>query len=203
MARSRLTDIRQNVTSDEGSVLWSIVKGEQLEFPITLEFLSDSTLNPIAHENYRFEAVVVEAANFEEQSSRPTRIKPNGVQTRLFVRQPVFMGVWSQNIVYQKEHIVLFTGKYYKLAQGLAYSSSTPPDIDPNWILTALNIIYLQFPGVLGHNWEIQPSVNHPSYGFFELRVTEPVDLIFTRTFKPVRGMVEILFSPTDVVPDV
>jgi len=35
MARSRLTDPTLDLVTDAGAVLWSMVKGEQLEFPIT------------------------------------------------------------------------------------------------------------------------------------------------------------------------
>ena len=39
MARSRLTNTSQDLISDGGAVVWSFVKGEQLEFPITLNFI--------------------------------------------------------------------------------------------------------------------------------------------------------------------
>ena len=53
----------------------------------------------------------------------------------------------------------------------------------------------------LGNDYQVQPSVAGSTYGFFELRVTEPANPIFARTWKPIRGMVEIQFSPTDIVP--
>ncbi len=62
--------------------------------------------------------------------------------------------------------------------------------------------VYLQFPKNLAANWTVAPSVNYPVYGFFEMRVTEPVDSVFRRTWKPIRGMVEILFSPTYSIDD-
>jgi hypothetical protein len=74
--------------------------------------------------------------------------------------------------------------------------------LDAKWEVTTLNKIYVQFPNTLATGWAVQPLASSATYGFFELRVTEPTDAVFTRTFKPVRGMVEILFSPTDETSD-
>jgi len=200
MARSRLTNTSQDLIADGGAVLWSFIKGEQLEFPISLNFVEDASVKD--SNNYIYEAVVVEANNIAAQSDRPTTIRSGGIQNRLFVRLPVFTGNWQSAAAYNKEEVVLYSGKYYKLIQGSARTSTLLPTVDPLWKETSLNIIYLQFPASLASTWDVQPLVDSPVYGFFELRVTEPTDQIFTRTFKPVRGMVEILFSPTDVTPD-
>lgn len=200
MARSRLTNTSQDLIADGGAVLWSFVKGEQLEFPITLNFVEDASVK--ASNNYVYEAVVVEAANIARQIDRPTDIRQGGVQTRLFVRLPVYLGAWQAAVAYNKEDVVLYDNKYYKLVQGSGRVSSTVPTNDPLWTETNLNTIYLQYPSTLASTWSVQPVVDSPVYGFFELRVTEPQDQIFTRTFKPIRGMVEILFSPTDVTED-
>jgi hypothetical protein len=200
MARSRLTNTTQDLIADSGAVLWSFVKGEQLEFPVTLNFVEDASVK--SSNNYVYEAVVVEAANVLNQADRPTNIQPNGIQTRLFVRLPVYLGTWQSVQAYNKEEVVLYNNKYYKLVQGSARTSATLPTVDPLWTETTLNTIYLQYPSTLASTWSVQPTVDSPVYGFFELRVTEPTDPVFTRTFKPVRGMVEILFSPTDVTPD-
>jgi len=203
MARSRLTNTTQDLIADSGAVLWSFVKGEQLEFPVTLNFIEDASVKP--SNNYVYEAVVVEALNVVDQTERPTtvRVGASTVTTRLFVRLPRYIGTWQSVQAYNKEEVVLYSGKYYKLAQGSGRISATLPNVDPLWIETTLNTIYLQYPSTLASTWQVQPTVNSPVYGFFELRVTEPADPVFTRTFKPVRGMVEILFSPTDETPDV
>ena len=52
MARSRLTETTDDLVTDSGAVLWSFVKGEQLEFPITLNFVENVTAG------YAYEAVV-------------------------------------------------------------------------------------------------------------------------------------------------
>jgi hypothetical protein len=200
MARSRITDTRQDLITDGGAVLWSIVQGEQLEFPVVLNFIEDASVKP--SNNYIYEAVVIEAANVPGQVTRPTQIQLGGVQTRLFVRLPIFLGTWATPNAYNKEEVVLFNDKYYRLLQGAGRVNSTTPDLDPLWEETLLNRIYIQFPDTLSDDWEVFPQVDSPVYGFFELRVTEPSDPIFSRTFKPIRGMVEILFSPTSIVPD-
>lgn len=200
MARSRLTNTTQDLIADGGAVLWSFVKGEQLEFPIVLNFVEDASVK--VSNNYIYEAVVVEALNVSGQTDRPVAIRTNGIQTRLFVRLPRYLGAWQAGAAYNKEEVVLYNNIYYKLTQGAGRISSTLPSADPLWVQTTLNTIYLQFPSSLGATWSVQPIVDAPVYGFFELRVTEPTDSVFTRTFKPVRGMVEILFSPTDATTD-
>jgi hypothetical protein len=200
MARSRLTNTSQDLISDGGAVLWSFVKGEQLEFPITLNFIEDASVKP--SNNYQYEAVIVEANNVAAQTDRPTSIKTGGVQTTLFVRLPIYLGTWQSAQAYNKEEVVLYGNKYYKLLQGSGRTSSVLPNLDPYWEETVLNKIYVQFPSNLASDWSVQAYADNAVYGFFELRVTEPTDQIFTRTFKPVRGMIEILFSPTSEVTD-
>lgn len=202
MARSRLTETTQDLVADGGAILWSLVKGEQLELPITLNFVEDASVKP-AGTNYTYEAVVVEADNVNGQSTRPTSIKAGGVARTLFVRLPILLGSWDPVSSYNKEEVVIYDGIYYKLGFGVARTSSVPPPNDPSWVVTQLNKIYVQFPKDLISSWSVQPVVDGPVYAFFELRVTEPNDPVFIRTFKPVRGMVEVLFSPTDAVVDV
>jgi hypothetical protein len=191
MARSRLLDPTNDIITDSGDILFSFVKGEQLEFPITLNFVEDVTAG------YTYEAVVVEGDNSESQLTRPVNVKTSGVTTVLNVRVPTNRGNWDAAQAYNREEIVLYSGKYYKLLTGVAYTNATPPLTSTSWIETTLNKVYLQFPKTLASTWTQQATVSTPVYGFFELRVTEPQDNIFIRTWKPVRGMVEILFSPT------
>jgi len=208
MARSRIIqpDVNDLIT-DAGSVLFSLVKGEQLEFPVTLNFVVDAT------NNYTYEAAVVEAANTSTQTGllnadtlvydRPKSIEASGAKTSLTVRVPTNRGTWQDVQAYNREEIVLYNSIYYKLLEGAARVNSTTPDQDSLWAVTALNKIYVQFPDTLANDYVLNPSVSSPVYGFFELRVTEPTDSIYSRTWKPIRGMVEFLFSPTDITPDV
>jgi len=196
MARSKLTDSGDDLINDSGTVLWSFVKGEQLEFPVIVNFIT----NPAG---YVFEAVIVEAANTSNQTAKPTTIQPAGVQTTLVVRVPTNRGTWDAPSAYNTEEVVLYNGLYYKLLSGSGRVSAVTPDSDPLWEVTVLNKIYLQIPKTLGATWSVSATVGFPVYGFFELRVTEPTNSILTKTWKPIRGMVEILFSPTEIVADV
>ena len=194
MARSKLTNPTNDIVNDGGAVLWSIIKGEQLEFPVTVNFITNISTG------YTFEAVVVEANNVVNQTTIPTTIKLGGVQSILTVRVPTLIGTWSASGAYSQSEVVLYNSKYYELLSGIARVSTITPDLDPLWTETTLNKLYIQFPSTLGATWTVQPTVGFPSYGFFELRITEPSNPVYQKTWKPVRGMVEILFSPTDVV---
>jgi len=207
MARSKLTNPTEDLNQDSGSILWSIVKGEQLEFPIILNFIENFpviidgiALNPASR--YTYEAVVIEAANTVSET-KPTTIQPGGVNNTLNMRVPTYRGNWDASQAYNKENVVYYVDKYYKLLAGIAMVSSELPSVSTIWEETTFSKVYLQFPSSLGSNWAVSPTVEFPTYGFFELRVTEPSDSVFQRTWKPIRGMVEILFSPTDIVPNV
>jgi len=195
MARSRFANPVNDLMTDSGAVLWSFVKGEQLEYPITLTFIDDVTLP------YTFEAVIVEAKNTLLQEDMPTDIQPAGEATTLTIRLPVYRGEWDAIDSYDSEDVVLYGTTYYKLISGAGYTNSVLPSLDAAWTTTALNIIYVQFPSTLASDWVIDPIVDYPVYGFFELCVTEPNNSIFVHTWKPVRGLVEVLFSPTDITP--
>jgi len=194
MARSPLTPTTDDLITDGGSVLWSFIIGEQLEYPVVINFISDVT-------NYTLEAVVIEANNTATQTEAPSEIKQNGIQTTLTARKPNVIGTWAAVNAYNYEDVVLYSGLYYKLLSGTARVNATTPALDPLWEVTTLNKIYLQFPSTLGSTWAQAPTVAVPVYGFFELRVTEPSNSILTRTWKPIRGLVELLFSPTHIVP--
>jgi hypothetical protein len=198
MARSKLTNPSEDLVSDSGAVLWSFVLGEQLEYPITLDFIDSTNSVP-----YTYEAVVIEALNLAGQTTKPITNKPNGVQSVLTVRVPLFRGVWDAFQAYNTEDVVLHDGLYYRKAREAteAVINATPPATSSKWILTVPNRIYVQFPATLGATWEISPQVDSPTYGFFELRVSEPIGYAFPRTWKPIRGMVELMFSPTHIVP--
>lgn len=198
MARSKIDNPTNDLITDSGAILWSFVKGEQLEFPIQLPFLDDARL-------YTFEAVVIEADNVPGQTERPTSAKVGGRQNTLVVRKPNYVGVWNAATGYNMENIVQYSvdSKLYRLVSGVNRVSAVTPAADPLWLETALNIVNLQFLEALASDWAQQPTVETPVYGFFELRVTEPNNSVFQRTWKPIRGMVEINYSPTALVPDV
>lgn len=191
MARSSLTKVTNDLQSDSGSVLLSMVLGEQLEFQIQLGFLA------IATSDYTYEAVVIEADNVTP-GTIPTAAKTGGVQTVLNVRVPTYRGVFDIGNVYVREDVVLYTdNKYYKLRSTV---TGKTPGIDSVWELHNPATVYVQFPEWLGSNWSVQPLLNGVVYGLFELRVTEPEGSVFRRTWKPVRGLVSLDYSPTAIV---
>jgi hypothetical protein len=196
MARSSILAASTDLQSDTGSVLWSFVQGEQLEFPVTLDFLTDTL-------GYTFEAVVVEALNVSGQSSAPESINPTGVHTTLTVRVPTSRGAWSAGNAYNREDYISYLGTFYKLSSGSARINATTPNLDSTWVAYVPNKVYIQFPSTLSMTpaWAVQPNLVFQVYGFFELRVTEPTGGIYQKTWKPMRGVVELQFSPTQLVP--
>ena len=197
MARSMITSTAVDLTSDTGGVLWSLVQGEQLEYPVTLSFITN------AGAGYVYEAVVMEGLNVLGSTEHPTSARPGRVNTTLVVRVPTERGVWSAETSYSREDVVSYNALYYKLASGSSRVSATIPSSDSLWVEYIPNKIYVQFPSTLskgGTPWAVQPTVVSNVYGFFELSVTEPGGGVFTRTWKPMRGLVELLYSPTDLV---
>jgi hypothetical protein len=195
MARTLLGSVTTDLVTDAGAVLWSLIKGEQLEFPVTLDFLEN------ASSGYTYEAVVIEAHNIIDQEEPPLVVLTGGVKTSLIVRVLVDRGTWDSAQAYNREEFVKYNDLYYKKISGVAQVEAVTPDLSSTWTTHNPNIVYIQFPSSLINSWTVQPGVKYGSYGFFELRVTEPADPIFVRTWKPLRGMVLVQFSPTDEVP--
>ena len=186
MARSPLSNPTVDVNSDSGSVLWSLIQGEQLEFPVQLSFI------PRITEDYTFQAVVLEA---EDKST----VKVGGVQTLVSVKVPPYRGAWSGTEVYYYDDVTSFGGLDWRSLSSTPRMSTMTPDLDPLWVRQESGTVFIQFPSTLGSTWATQPTVTESVLGFFELKITEPVR-DFRRTWKPVRGLVEINFSPTGVL---
>ena len=203
MARSRLIDPINDLVTDAGAVLFSFVRGEQLEFPVTLSFLTNAS----STSGYIFEAKVLEANNVAEQGSEPTSIRSGGVQTTINVRQPIISSkVWGAGTSFDYGDIIQYSGNYY-MYTGITGSTTAPGTTGSGFVQTYLNIVYLQFPKTLASDWAniaTMSTVTTSVYGYFELRVTEPnSNTSYRKTWKPVRGLVEILYSPTYSVDDV
>lgn len=278
MARSSLVDATIDLQDDTGGVLWSFVQGEQVEFPVTLNFLSNAGLG------YTYEAVIMEGNNVLGESVAPTAARSNGINSSLTVRVPRERGVWSPTEEYTREDVVSYNTIYYKLKAGVDRLNAAAPSADTAfWEEYEPNKVYIQFSGKVtlpqtvsvtgaigipgtftsvGHPfkegnpvnfagtlptevlenttyyvvasgltadnfrvasnvggipltlstngsgltatlpaWSVQPTITSPVHGFFELRVTEPSGGIYPRTWKPMRGLVQYLYSPTQVVP--
>lgn len=193
MARSSLTTTVTDLQKDAGSVSWSFIQGEQAEYPITLSFIANVSAG------YVFKAVVLEADNVYDDPTVPNLAKPNGVKTTLAVRVPTHKGAWAAGTAYNREDVVTYGGVDYKLSSGTARISATLPSEDPLWVVYVNNKVYIQFPSSMSvaPAWSVQPTNKAAVTGFFELSVTEPSGGIYQRVWKPVRGTVSLLYSPT------
>jgi hypothetical protein len=203
MARSQIGEVTTELTTDTGSVLLSLVQGEQLEFPVTLSFLTNAY-------GYTYEAVLMEGLNVLGDDSVPSAARPSGVNNTLTVRVPVEKGTWAVGTTYDIEDVVehpVSSGFFYK--SRVDTNIGNTPGNNAYWLLHSPNTVYIQFGDKLTlvsaapvwAAWTVQPTFTSSVYGFFELRVTAPVvSGIFTRTWKPMRGIVEFLYSPTQMV---
>lgn len=75
MARSKITSKTNDIITDDGSVLISLIDGEQQRMGVTLGWLTDLT-------GYTLTAKIVEAANAQGSGNLPTDVQTAGdVQT--------------------------------------------------------------------------------------------------------------------------
>lgn len=204
MARDLISTAKNDLMSDKGSVLLSLVRGEQFEFAIVCDFLE------VATSDFTYEAVVMEGLN-DGKGTKPSAVQPdittpvthNRVESTLQVRVPLYRSDWVAATAYNTEDVVDYTdGKSYRLLLGTSRVSSVTPDTDPYWVEHDKRTVYVQFPSTFCVNapYYQLPLPDKPSYGFFELRVTESGNPVYNSTWKPARGLVQILFSPTELV---
>ena len=197
MARSRFNNITSDAINDGGTVLISLVQGEQIELPVIVDFIEDPTL-------YNYEAALVEADNQAEQTTPPVKIKGSPTKSTLTVRIPSWKGVWSASTAYTTGNLVSVNGSIYErigYAANVVDSESPSTPDSTKWMLSHRGKLFIQLTSDLSSTY-LPPSVGSPSYGFLELRVTEKAGA-FPRTYKPIRGVVEFLFSPTHITPDI
>jgi hypothetical protein len=144
MARSKITSASQDLISDNGAVLTSIVDGEQLHMEVALKWLTNLT-------GYTLKVTVIEALNTGD-GKIPVVARPSGVITQL---------------------VILDT---------------TVTD----------NTFKIVFPEALISLWTVQPSPDKPVYGYIELEIKDPGVGNQQQIWKPLRGLVEVLYSPTE-----
>ena len=177
MARSRLNDITSDAINDGGTVLISLVQGEQIELPINVDFIEDPSL-------YIYEAALVEADNVADQTSPPDKIKTNGLMSSMVVRIPTFSGAWSGSTSYSSGTHVSHEGAVYERVS--AITNTSEPGKSADWALSSRGRLYVQIPAAISQNYLV-PTISSSVYGFFELRVTERVGT-FPKTFKLFMG---------------
>jgi hypothetical protein len=81
MARSKITSASKDLIKDNGSVLVSIIQGEQLQLELTLNWLINLT-------GYEISAVITEALN-DGKGNVPLDVLTSGVVTTLPLLNPV------------------------------------------------------------------------------------------------------------------
>jgi hypothetical protein len=144
MARSRITSPSKDLIKDNGSVLLSIVQGEQIHLNLTLGWLTNIS-------SYTITCKVVEALN-DGTGNVPTAVRTNGVVTNITLLDTT--------------------------------------DTDNEFLLVV--------PETLSNNWTVQPSPNKPVYGYIDLEVKDTGVGARQQIWKPLRGLIEILYSPTE-----
>ena len=145
MARSKITSQTNDLITDDGSVIMSLVHGEQLNMGVTLGWLTDLT-------GFTLVAKVVEAENTQGSDTLPTDVLAAGA-------------VITLDII-----------------------DTTVTD----------NIISIVFPSTLIATWATTPEPDQPIYGYFELEVADAGVGNLQQVWKPVRGLVQVRYSPSE-----
>jgi len=153
MARQRINSKSKDLIADTGSVLISVIEGEQIHMDLTLGWLTNLT-------GYTLTAKIVEA-----DSSALIHEDTDGLQLPTV-----------------------------KQAGGQV---TTIPIIDE---VTTDNIIKLVLPENLVDSYVTQPLPHKPAYGWIGLEVRDGGIGSAQQIWKPFRGLVEILYSPSEEV---
>ena len=180
MARSRITQQGVQLNNDNGSILFSVIDGEMTRYQINPQWITN--LN-----GYTIDAKIVEAQNSGGQV--PTAVKDGGITTNIKIR-------------YQ-------TGGDASADPSTAtYNDLTGTNGDsPVVIATAGNVgttttpvgtFELIMPADLIASWSPQPAPDSPVYGFFGLEISDSGEGASQQIWKPMRGLVEVLYSATE-----
>ena len=146
MSRSKITSTSKDLITDDGSVLVSLVQGEQIHLSFTLGWLTNIS-------SYTITAKVVEANNLGD-GVKPTTIAVTPQITNL-------------------------------------------PIIEN---LDADNQFKLVLPQTLSFDWAVQPTPDKPTYGFMDIEVRDTGVGDLQQVWKPVRGLIEMRYSPNEQV---
>jgi len=151
MARSRINSKSKDLIKDNGSVLVSVVEGEQIHMGVTLGWLTNLS-------GYTITAKIVEADSSSLVHTDATSLplsKQAGGQIR------------------------------------------TLPIIDADVTDNTFNIV---IPEDLVALYVTQPSPEKPAYGWIGVEVADTGAGNAQQIWKPMRGLVEILYSPSEEV---
>jgi len=151
MARSNINNGSQDVISDDGSVLLSVIRGEQIHLEVNLGWITDLT-------SYTITAKIVEADSSEIDHTDPTSLpltRPVGGQvTTLAIIDPVI------------------TDGDFKIV----------------------------IPADLVDSYNTLPLPEKPSYGWIGVEISDGATGANKQIWKPLRGLVEILYSPSEEI---
>jgi hypothetical protein len=145
MPRSKITSQSKDLITDDGSVLVSVIQGEQIRLSITLGWITNLS-------NYTLTAKVVEGANSQGSGTIPTDPQVSGVISTLTI-------------------------------------------IDSDATDNSFEIV---IPDDLISTWSTYPEPDQPVYGFIELEVADTGTGDNQLIWKPLRGLVEVRYSPTE-----
>ena len=147
MARSKITSKSKDLITDDGSILVSIIEGEQTRMNITVGWITN--LN-----GYIITAKVVEAANAQGSGVLPQDPQSGGAIITL-------------------------------------------PIIDT---VTSDNQFDIVIPEDLIDTWATSPEPDQPIYGFIGLEIRDIGVGDAQQIWKPMRGSIEVRYSPTEAV---
>lgn len=150
MARTRINSKSKDLIDDNGSVLVSVIEGEQIHMNITLNWLTNLS-------DYTIVAKVVEADSSTldyTKNELPTQEQTGGEITTLEL-------------------------------------------IDSDLTDNNFQIV---IPENLVNAWTTQPSPEKPAYGWIGLEVRDAGVGKYAQVWKPMRGLVEVLYSPSEAV---
>jgi hypothetical protein len=148
MARTKINSKSKDLMSDDGSVLVSLIHGEQIRMAVTLGWLTNLS-------GYTIVAKCVEA------DSRSL--------------------VWEDNEL--------------PLVPQSGGQTVVCPIVDTTVTDNTFEIV---FPETLANSFTTMPKPQRPAYAWFGLEVTDSGTGNNKLVFKPMRGLVEILYSPSE-----
>ena len=147
MPRSKITGQSKDLITDDGSVLVSVVQGEQVRINVVIGWVTNLA-------GYGLTAKVVEGLNIQGSGAVPSDPSPTAAITTLSLL-----------------------------------------DTDPTD-----NTFDIVIPEDLISTWATTPEPDQPVYGFVELEVADSGSGINQQIWKPLRGLIQVRYSPTEAV---
>jgi hypothetical protein len=90
-----------DLQTDNGNVLWSLIQGEQLEFPVILNFITvipSTFVSEVSTPTYTLKGMIIEADNNLSDSGVPVIAKVGGKHYSCAIRVPPYKYEWTNNV---------------------------------------------------------------------------------------------------------